>query len=88
MAGLRAIEISLLRVGDVFSEAGEVKDTIYLQKWQTKGKSDQQVVVSEALRKEIGQYINKHKYLLNNRDGRLLRSQKTCNERRRVCSGR
>ncbi|PCI52524.1 MAG: integrase [Alphaproteobacteria bacterium] len=82
LAGLRACEIAQLRVKDVMSvqtDIVEVKDTIYLQKWQTKGKSDQQVVVSETLRKEIGQYINKHKYLLNNRDARLLRSQKTHN---------
>ena len=29
-AGLRACEIAALRVGDVFDEAGGVKDTIYL----------------------------------------------------------
>lgn len=55
----------------------EVKDTIYLKSYQTKGKSDQQVVVNETLRKEVGLYISKNKYLLNNRDGCLLRSQKT-----------
>lgn len=79
LAGLRACEIAQLRVKDVVSEGGEVKDTIYLKSFQTKGKSDQQVVVSETLRKEIGQYINKHRYLLNSRDDRLLRSQKTSN---------
>lgn len=77
LSGMRAIEISQLRVKDVISEAGEVKDTIYLKSFQTKGKSDQQVVVSEALRKEIGQYINTNPHLLNNREGHLLRSQKT-----------
>ena len=79
LAGLRACEIAQLRVKDVMSASNELKDTIYLQKWQTKGKSDQQVVVSETLRKELGLYISKHKYLLNDREGRLLRSQKTCN---------
>ena len=29
-AGLRACEISALRVGDVFDETGGVKDTVYL----------------------------------------------------------
>jgi integrase/recombinase XerD len=48
-----------------------------MKSWQTKGNSDQQVVVSELLQKEIGYYISKHKYLLKNREGRLLRSQKT-----------
>ena len=77
LAGLRACEIAMLKVSDVFSESGEVKDTIYLKSFQTKGNSDQQVIVSEALRKEIGQYISKNRYLLNNREGHLLRSQKT-----------
>ncbi|GJM05828.1 MAG: hypothetical protein DHS20C09_18240 [marine bacterium B5-7] len=77
MAGLRSVEIASLKICDVITEAGEVKDTIYLKSFQTKGNSDQQVVVSDALRKEIGQYITKNKYLLNNREGHLLRSQKT-----------
>lgn len=82
-AGLRACEIAQLRVKDVLSvqtdivQIGEVKDTIYLKSFQTKGNSDQQVIVSETLRKEIGQYISNNKYLLNNREGSLLRSQKT-----------
>lgn len=77
LAGLRAKEIAALKIKDVITEAGEVKDTIYLRSFQTKGKSDQQVVVSETLRKEMGQYISKNQYLLNNREGCLLRSQKT-----------
>ena len=76
-AGLRACEIAELRVKDVITESSDVKDTIYLKSFQTKGNSDQQVVVSEALRKEMGQYISKNQYLLNNRKGCLLRSQKT-----------
>lgn len=77
LAGLRACEIAQLRIKDVIAESGEVKDTIYLKHFQTKGSSDQQVVVSELLQKEIGQYISKNPYLLSNRDGNLLRSQKT-----------
>lgn len=77
LAGLRACEIAQLKIKDVISEIGEVKDTIYLKSFQTKGNSDQQVIVSETLRREIGQYINKHQYLLSNREGYLLRSQKT-----------
>lgn len=79
-AGLRACEIAQLKVKDVLSvqtDIVEVKDTIYLKSFQTKGNSDQQVIVSEALRKEIGQYFSKNRYLLNNREGHLLRSQKT-----------
>lgn len=78
LAGLRACEIAQLKVKDVLSVTTDIKDTIYLKSFQTKGSSDQQVVVSEQLRKEIGQYITKNPQLLNNRDGCLLRSQKTC----------
>lgn len=77
LAGLRSKEIAALRIKDVFSEVGEVKDTIYLKSYQTKGKSDQQVVVNETLRREIGKFVGKNQYLLNNREGCLLRSQKT-----------
>lgn len=81
LAGLRACEIAQLRVKDVLSvrdDIVEVKDTIYLKSYQTKGGSDQQVVVSETLRKEIGLYIKKNPQLLKNSKGCLLRSQKTC----------
>jgi integrase/recombinase XerD len=78
LAGLRACEIAQLKIKDVVSEAGEVKDTIYLKSYQTKGSSDQQVIVSEVLRKEIGVYISKNSQLLANRAGCFLRSQKTC----------
>lgn len=77
MAGLRACEIAHLKVGDVISESGEVKDTIYLQSFQTKGNAGQQVLVNETLRKELGQFLSKHPYLLNDREGRLFRSQKS-----------
>ncbi|NQV70769.1 MAG: site-specific integrase [Pseudohongiella sp.] len=79
LAGLRACEIAQLRVKDVLSVTTDIKDTIYLKSHQTKGSSDQQVVVSELLQKEIGQYINKHPRLLKDREGYLLRSQKTRN---------
>lgn len=77
LAGLRACEIAQLRVKDVITEAGEVKGMIYLKSYQTKGSSDQQVIVSEALRKEVGIFISKNPILLENREGHLLRSQKT-----------
>lgn len=79
LAGLRSCEIASLKIRDVITESGEVKDTIYLKSFQTKGNSDQQVIVSEVLRREIGQYISDNQYLLKNREGHLLRSQKTRN---------
>ena len=46
-AGLRACEIAALRVGDVFDEAGGVKDTIYLSADQTKGSDSGSVLVNQ-----------------------------------------
>ena len=79
LAGLRACEIAQLRVKDVLSVQTDivpVKDTIYLQKWQTKGSQAQQVVVNEQLRKEISLYIGKNPYLLEDSERELFRSQK------------
>ena len=79
LAGLRACELAQLRVKDVLSvqtDIVEIKDTIYLQNWQTKGSQAQQVVVNEQLRKEIALYIEKHPYLLEGTEGKLFCSQK------------
>lgn len=79
LAGLRACELAQLRVKNVLSvqtDIVEVKDTVYLQNWQTKGSQAQQVVVNEQLRKEIAIYIDKHPYLLEDTEGKLFRSQK------------
>jgi len=79
LAGLRACELAQLRVKDVMSvqaDIVEIKDTIYLQNWQTKGSQAQQVVVNEQLRKEIALYVEKHPYLLEDTEGKLFRSQK------------
>ena len=59
-AGLRACEIAALRIGDVFDEAGGVKDTIYLSADQTKGSDSGSVLVNtklEATAVEIRQAI-------------------------------
>ena len=60
-AGLRACEIASLRIGDVIGSDGEAKHTVLLECWQTKGKQRQQAVISEKLRKEISQYMRKHR---------------------------
>ncbi len=54
-------------VQSVTTDSNEVKDTIYLKSFQTKGSSDQQVIVNETLRKEIGAYISKNPRLLKDR---------------------
>ena len=76
LSGLRACEIAKLRVKDVLSAESDIKEIIYLEKWQTKGRKAQSVVVNESLRKELRQYLSKHSYLLNDLEGKLLRSQK------------
>mgnify|MGYP006084904967 FL=1 len=81
-AGLRACEISSLRIGDVIGSDGEAMHTILLERWQTKGTQRQQVVVSEKLRKEITRYVQQcrprakpHSPLLSSQKGGAFSSQ-------------
>jgi integrase/recombinase XerD len=76
LSGLRACEIAQMRVKDVISATADIKDEIYFEKWQTKGRNAQSVVISELLQKEIAQYIKAFPHLLADNEGRLLRSQK------------
>jgi integrase/recombinase XerD len=55
-AGLRACEIAALRVGDVFDEAGAVRDTIYLSAAQTKGNTGNTVFVNKRLAAALKRY--------------------------------
>jgi integrase/recombinase XerD len=55
-AGLRACEIAGLKVGDVFGDNGEVRDTIYLAADQTKGDEANTVLVSKRLQKALMAY--------------------------------
>ena len=55
-AGLRACEIAALRVGDVFDEAGGVKDTIYLSSAQTKGSDSANVLVNSKLKRKLTKF--------------------------------
>ena len=52
-AGLRACEIAALRVGDVFDDFGNVKDTIYLNSDQTKGSDSATVLVNTKLKRQL-----------------------------------
>ncbi len=74
-AGLRACEISGLLVKDVLTSEDEIKDTVYLDEWQTKGNKRQSIMVSQQLQKEIQQYFAKFPYLKRDREGRLFRTQ-------------
>lgn len=52
-AGLRACEIAALRVGDVFDENTQVRDTVYLRADQTKGDEANTLLVSKRLAKAL-----------------------------------
>lgn len=55
-AGLRACEIAALLVGDVFDDAGAVRDTIYLRAAQTKGSEAATVLVNKRLAAALKRY--------------------------------
>ena len=55
-AGLRACEISALRIGCVFDAYGKPKDTIYLSAAQTKGNDSCTVLANKRLRQQLTRY--------------------------------
>lgn len=55
-AGLRACEMALLLVSDVYDETGTVRDTIYLRAAQTKGDEGNTVLVNKRLRQALQRY--------------------------------
>ncbi len=57
LAGCRVGEVAALKIGDVCSAEGAVKDEIRLQPEQTKGKHARTVFVPEKLRKELTAYL-------------------------------
>ena len=75
-AGLRAIEIANLKVGDVFTNENTVNDIIVLSKEQTKGKNNNVVHVGKKLQKEILNFTNKHTNLIKNEENRLFKTQR------------
>ena len=75
-AGLRACEIAALRVGDVFDEAGGVKDTIYLNSAQTKGSDSATVLVNTKLKQQLAKFAKQYPVHVSNRSVLLLFSAK------------
>ncbi|MDA9823242.1 site-specific integrase [Paracoccaceae bacterium] len=71
-AGLRACEIAALRIGDVFDEAGGVKDTIYLNSDQTKGSDSATVLINTKLRRQLLKFAKQYPVHTNNRSAPLL----------------
>lgn len=55
-AGLRAKEIALLRVGDVFDAAGDVREQFVLEPSQSKGGQSRTVYLSQRLRRALTEY--------------------------------
>ena len=75
-AGLRACEIAALSVGDVFDEAGGVKDTIYLNSNQTKGSDSATVLVNTKLKRQLLKFAKQYSVHVSNRSAPLLFSAK------------
>ena len=55
-AGLRAIEIAALTIGDVVDEGGRVRSQFVLKASQSKGGKTRTVYLSQRLRRALGQY--------------------------------
>ena len=75
-AGLRACEIAALRIGDVFDEAGGIKDTIYLNADQTKGSDSATVLVNSKLKRQLAKFAKQYPVHTSNRSAPLLFSAK------------
>jgi len=75
-AGLRACEIAALRVGDVFDEAGGIKDTIYLNSDQTKGADSATALVNSKLKRQLAKFAKQYPVHTSNRSAPLLFSAK------------
>ena len=75
-AGLRACEIAALRVGDVFDEAGGIKDTIYLNSAQTNGSDSATVLVNTKLKRQLVKFAKQYPVHVSTRTAPLLFSAK------------
>jgi integrase/recombinase XerD len=79
LAGLRALEISAIKIGDVMSfqnDIWEVEQEIRLDSSQTKGSKTQTVVLNSRLRAELREYLQKRPVLRQNLESPLLVTQK------------
>ncbi len=75
-AGMRAGEISNLKIDHVLNADGSVRDRIHLQNGQTKGDKQRTVILSQSLQKEILKYVNSLTGFRRNSDQPLIMSQK------------
>ena len=56
-AGMRVGEIAALKIGDVLSADGSIRNEIWLKPEQTKGNRGRKVMIGERLQKEIAAYV-------------------------------
>lgn len=56
-SGMRAIELASLRICDVLTKEGEIRDTINLSDAQTKGRKGRSVIIGKKAREEIKRYL-------------------------------
>ena len=75
-AGLRAIEMASLKVGDVLSDDNTANDIIVLTKHQTKGSQSNVIHVGKKLQREIKAFVTRHSHIVKNRESRLFRTQR------------
>ena len=71
-AGLRACEITALKVSDVFDGSGEVRDTVQLTSSQTKGNDAGTVLVSKGLAEQLKKFGKQYKSHVKRTDARLI----------------
>jgi integrase/recombinase XerD len=74
--GMRSCEICSLKVSDVLDSDGNIKESVILKSYQTKGKKCNTVYFSELVRNEISKYLSKYKKLTDNTSRYLIESQK------------
>lgn len=75
LGGMRVGEIAAVKIGDVLTSNGIVRNEIHLEAEQTKGKKGRIVTISNRLRTEIATYIQSLKH--PSPDKPLIYSQKS-----------
>lgn len=74
LAGMRVGEIAALKIGDVISASGEMRNQIRLTPAQTKGDAARIVLINAQLRGELQSYVQTLKYPLKH-DASLIVSK-------------
>ena len=75
-AGMRAGEISNLKIGHMVNDDQSIRDRIHLLNGQTKGDRQRTVILSQSLQKEILKYVSGLTGFRRNEDQPLIMSQK------------